>query len=139
MTICDLCRRRTGVRFVDNYWTCAECAEDYTLKIELEASSTRFVLHLEGLISGEPHEYAYGYVVSYDPDVHRLDGGYDGGELIITHDRQHARMFASWSEAFNCWRSSPRCLCHAHRQDGELNRPLTAFNAEIMPVALCMK
>jgi hypothetical protein len=139
MKICDLCRKREGVRFVDNFWACAECVEDYLLKIELEANNTRYVLHLEGLVSGEAHEYVYGYVVSYDPDVHRLDGGYDRGELILTHDRQRARMFASWREAFNCWRSSPRCLCHARQQDGEVNRPLAKFHPEIKPVALCPK
>jgi len=139
MLICDLCRKREGVRFVDDYWTCANCAEDYLLKIELEASETRYLLHLIGLVDGGYHVYADSYVVSYDPDAHRADGTYDGGYLIVTKDKAKARMFVSWSEAFNLWRSSPSCLCHARRQDGMLNRPLTAFHAQIVSYSLCPK
>ena len=107
------------------------------MKIETETSDTRFVLQLTCLVDGGHHEYAGSYLVSYDPDVHRPDGTYDGGQLIVTRDKDEARMFVSWSEAFHCWRSSPSCLCHARRQDGLPNRPLTAFDAAITSVTLC--
>jgi hypothetical protein len=38
MKICDLCRKREGVRFVDNFWTCIECCCEYMRKVSREGT-----------------------------------------------------------------------------------------------------
>lgn len=73
-----------------------------------------------------PHEYSGGYVVSYDPEYHLPSGDYDGGDLVTTPDRDKATHF-TMDEAFALWRSGPTCPCHRLQDDGEPNRPLTAF------------
>jgi hypothetical protein len=90
-------------------------------------------LKLVGLITGEPHDYAGQYVVSYDADHHLPDGDYDGGRLVCTPDQAKATDFTA-ADAFRTLQSSPHCICHHLRADGQLNRPLTAFTAEIAEI-----
>jgi hypothetical protein len=87
-------------------------------------------IRLVSLATGEPHEMAGQYVVSYDADYHLPDGSYDGGNLVCTADRAAATEF-SRQAAFELWRASPTCDCHRTRSDGLPNRPLSAFSVEI--------
>lgn len=84
-------------------------------------------IRIVGTAAGGWNEYNGQYIVSYDPDVHRANGEYDGGKLICTSDPEQAPLFPI-EDAFQLWRSGPNCKCHRLRPDGEPNRPLTAFN-----------
>ena len=88
-------------------------------------------LRLGKLANGENHDAEGQYVISYDPDYHLPDGSYDGGALELTDDPNLAGKFGS-DEAMMIWQASPSCRCHKLRPDGERNRPLTAFHAEII-------
>jgi hypothetical protein len=88
------------------------------------------LLRLLATCRGVPHPREGQYVVSYDPEYHEPDGGYDGGWLVTTSDRAKATRFTI-EEATDLWRSGPTCLCHRLRADGKTNRPLTAFHADI--------
>jgi hypothetical protein len=79
-----------------------------------------------GTVAGKWHPCTGKYIVSYDPDVHRENGEYDGGHLICTRDPEQAALLPI-QEAFDLWQSGPHCECHRLREDGEPNRPLTAF------------
>ena len=83
-------------------------------------------LKLIALASGEEHEMAGQYVVSYDPQYHHPDGSYDGGNLVCTGNPDEAGDFTP-AQAIKLWRSGPTCKCHRMRLDGQPNRPLTAF------------
>jgi len=88
-------------------------------------------VRLLALSDGSLHEQSFQYVIAYNPDLHREDGAYDGGDLITTFDPAAAARFATIEEAMALWRAQPSCGCHATRPDGCPNRPLTAFNVEI--------
>lgn len=66
------------------------------------------------------------YVKQYDPTFHPQGEPYDGGLLVVTPNRDEARQFESTAEALAYWRQS-----HGIREDGQPNRPLTAFDCEI--------
>ena len=88
-------------------------------------------IYFHSLRTGGSHPVTGNFLVSYDPEVHRPDGSYGGGNLFITLDPSKARNFASFEEAIELLKSSPSCTCHALRPDGKPNRPLTAFNCEL--------
>lgn len=89
-------------------------------------------LRLLDLAAAAHHDLEGRYVVSYDPEYHLPDGTYDGGKLETSHDVKDAMVFASIGDAFGFWKSGPSCRCHMVRMDGKPNRPLTAFNMEIV-------
>lgn len=84
-------------------------------------------IRLMGLAGGGAHPMNWQYLVQYDPDLHEENGDYNGGLLVCTHDPEEATWFTV-EEAFHLWQSAPSCKCHRLRPDGELNKPLTAFN-----------
>jgi hypothetical protein len=88
-------------------------------------------IKLIGLVTGDDHPASGRYVVCYDAEEHRPDGGYDGGYLATTGNPNMAKRFETAEAAWRYWRSGPTCRCHRTRPDGEPNRPLTAFTAEI--------
>jgi hypothetical protein len=87
-------------------------------------------LRLLTLATGQVHEYSGQFVVFYDPEFHNEDGSYDGGLLKTTLNLAEAARF-DFDDAIALWKSGPTCECHRLRPDGGLNRPLSAFNAEI--------
>lgn len=88
-------------------------------------------LKLLDTAKGVLHPASFHYVAYYDPEYHLPNGEYDGGELRTTMDPKKAMVFADVSDATALWRAHPTCPCHQYREDGELNRPLTAFHVEV--------
>lgn len=80
------------------------------------------------LADGTPHEHTNTFVVEYDPHYVPPDGEYDGGLLLTTRDINKAKDFETFRELTEYWKQS-----HGTRIDGEPNRPLTAFNVEVVP------
>jgi hypothetical protein len=64
------------------------------------------------------------YLRSYDPEA--FDGRGDAG---WTTNLDAAMVFPDSAAAFACWRQQPRC--RPLREDGQPNRPLTAFTVEV--------
>lgn len=89
-------------------------------------------VHLLGLTNGDPHELADTWLVSYDPNHHTESGDYDGGDLVTTRDKEAAHDFPDIMQAIEAWKAGPTCRCHRLRPDGLPNRPLTAFNVEVL-------
>lgn len=91
------------------------------------------VMLIHGLINGPPTPFDGEYLVEYDPDRPSLSP--DGHPMIAhirtTPDPAQARVFASGSEAMECWRQ--QSTRDPVRPDGRPNRPLTAFTVEIKP------
>ena len=79
------------------------------------------VIKLVGTVAGVPTEFDGKYVKAYDP-TYRHPDGYDGGILEVTENRDEAMQFPSMKEARAKWREA-----YGWRQDGEPNRPLTAW------------
>lgn len=90
------------------------------------------IIRIVGCVNGQPHPYNGKYVKDYDPTYHLPDGEYDGGILELTDNRAEAMRFSDPVEAMEKWRQPAGCHCHGVRDDGELNRPLTAWNAEML-------
>jgi hypothetical protein len=84
-------------------------------------------LRIVGLVNGGSTPFDNQWLVSYDPDYHLPDGSYDGSDLRTSPDEADARQFADVRVAVDYWRQS-----HGTRIDGKPNRPLTAFNVEIV-------
>lgn len=82
-----------------------------------------FVLYVHRIVSTE--ESVNRFVRSYDPNA---QDGY--GEVELTADKLKAKQFSDSTSAFEFWRqqSTVRPL----REDGEPNRPLTAYTVEIV-------
>ena len=90
-------------------------------------AEARFTIQLLETKLGAAHPMTGQYVQSYDPEVHRPDGSYDGGRLICTRDPAKAGVF-DFDSALALWKAGPTCACHRLRADGKPNRPLTAFD-----------
>jgi len=90
-------------------------------------ATLKFDIRMDGVMDD-----LYGrYLVSYDPEHHLPDGGYDGGDLQTADDRERA-LVAPREYLLAAWRSGPTCACHRTRPwDGQPNRPLTAYCAVI--------
>jgi hypothetical protein len=89
------------------------------------------VILLVGTVAGVPTEFDGKYVKLYDPTYVHPDG-YDGGILEVTSDKCEAMQFpdagaacAKWMQAYG-WRED----------DGEPNRPLTAWNVSVEEVQI---
>jgi hypothetical protein len=86
-----------------------------------------FTIKLIDRVDGEPTEYDGKYLVDYDPTPRR-DGEGEFVHLIVTEAREQARQFPTLDEALRFYRLASR---NGPRADGELDRPLTAYSAEI--------
>jgi hypothetical protein len=73
------------------------------------------------LFPGQPKSLLGAYLREYDPEA---AGG--RGSHSWSHDITEAMVFPSLAEAHALWTAVP--VCHPVRDDGELNRPLTAFS-----------
>lgn len=67
------------------------------------------------------------YVKRFDPDAKQ-----GRGELVATPDVHDALTFASTTEAHAFWVQTSKV--QPVRSDGKPNRPLTAYNVELLPV-----
>lgn len=84
------------------------------------------ILKLVATVQGVPTEFDGKYVAAYDPSWVN-PRGYDGGILEVTDDPAAALRFAGAAEALAKWREP-----YGRREDGEPNRPLTAWSVEIL-------
>lgn len=86
------------------------------------------VLKIVGLTEETPTSFDDQYLVEYDPTRQGVDP--DGlpmsAHLVCTPHRDQARVFETSLDALETWR-----LQHGLRDDGEPNRPLTAFTVTI--------
>jgi hypothetical protein len=85
---------------------------------------------MQGLVrheDGTLDEGQYGWLRAYDPAAHA-----GRGECSWTADPEHALRFESLTAAFECWQQVPHN--RPTRTDGKPNRPLAAFNVEILPL-----
>jgi hypothetical protein len=90
-----------------------------------------YIIQVVERVDGDQRK-AGQFVKAYDPTVHRKDGGYNGGLLEFTPDRQQALAFEDVGEALEKWRQPAGCACHGRRSDSKLNRPLTAYTVEVV-------
>jgi hypothetical protein len=91
------------------------------------------ILQVISRCDGYPSRFDGQYVKAYDPTVHLLNGGYDGGLLETTADKTEAMLFADAAVALEKWRQPAGCPCHGVRPwDGKPNRPLTAFHCAVL-------
>lgn len=81
---------------------------------------------LAGIVTGPGHPPALGdYLVTADVEAH--DGR---GSVTWSADPGQALLFDNHLEAFNFWRQ--QSTLRPVRPDGQPNRPLTAFSAEVV-------
>jgi hypothetical protein len=73
-----------------------------------------------------------GYLKSFDPDVHHPSKPYPTADLRTTLSQSDALRFAHHGLAFEFWRQQSHV--QPLRPDGQPNRPLTAYHAEIIEV-----
>lgn len=85
------------------------------------------MLYLIGLVNGGSTPVDHSYVVDYDPARRFRDGS---PYLTWTKDQGKARTFASSAAALAYWKQDTGMK----RADGKPDRPLTAFNAEVLKV-----
>ncbi len=83
------------------------------------------VIKLLGLASGGEHPDAGRWLASFDPDA--IEGR---GLVTGTDDRAQALRFSNAAAAMRFWRQ--RSKRRPTRQDGQPNRPLTAFTVEFV-------
>lgn len=86
----------------------------------------QYVIRLEAK-AGTVIDPRGSYLAAYDPDAY--DGG---GYAEWTKVMAQALRFASAGEAMACWRQ--QSMVRPLRDDGEPNRPLTAYSVTIEPV-----
>ncbi|HEY1897578.1 MAG TPA: hypothetical protein VGG62_14960 [Terracidiphilus sp.] len=123
-----------------HYVVCRECGKEFhydwgRMKLGRErvapAAQKRtvqmFTIKLIDRVDGEPTEYDGKYLVDYDPTPRR-DGEGEFVHLIVTEARDQARQFSTLDEALRFYRLASR---NGPRADGEPDRPLTAYSAEI--------
>jgi hypothetical protein len=83
-------------------------------------------MRIVGLADGRPTEDAGRYLVLCDVDAR--DGR---GEVTTTPNRADARLFATIAQLLAYWRR--QSTVQPRRDDGEPNRPLTAYTIETEP------
>lgn len=89
----------------------------------------KVVLKLLTTIRGQVTEFDGKYLVAYDPAYHPPGEEYDGGLLEVTDDINRAMQFENAAAALAKWRES-----YGIREDGEPNRPLSAWSVEVLPI-----
>jgi hypothetical protein len=87
------------------------------------------VIRLIATEAGFPTEYDGQYVKRYDPTYVHPVYGYDGGILEVTSDLREAQRYADAGAALAAW-ARP----YGVREDGQPNRPLTAWTIEVEPL-----
>jgi hypothetical protein len=87
---------------------------------------TEYVIRLLGFAVGPLFDVPQ-FLAAYDPEAH--DGQ---GQATGTLRLAEALRFPSFKAATDCWRSIPDS--RPAREDGQPNRPLTAFHVEIIPI-----
>lgn len=85
------------------------------------------VLQIIEHAAGFPSTLSDLYVVECDVDAHN-----GRGSLVGSHNIDEAKRFANMREAMNYWRRVSR-VC-PFRDDGQPNRPLTAFTVTIVNI-----
>lgn len=92
------------------------------------------IVRIVGLVDGTPTDFDGQYIVEYDPSrvgTHPVTGGpMPVFHLVTTPDVARATRFVG-SEATELYLAVDRR--NPTRADGEPNRPLTAFTADIEP------
>lgn len=69
-----------------------------------------------------------GYLTAFDPDA------FDGrGYVNASANMRRALRFKSFGDAFECWKMQSDAV--PLRDDGEPNRPLTAYTVQIARIA----
>jgi hypothetical protein len=86
-----------------------------------------FIIRLYSLAHSPDILYPNKFLKSFDPDGNGGAGQYD-----TALDPKDAQFFKSTKDAIDVWRSSSKT--RPYRPDGESNRPLTAFNIEIVEI-----
>lgn len=88
------------------------------------------VIRILGLVNGGKTPFDGKYLVHYDPSTAGFDdNGYPMTALIeASADPQYAARFKTADEAMEYWRMTSGRI----REDGEPDRPLTAFTVEIL-------
>lgn len=89
----------------------------------------KVVLKLLTTARGQVTEFDNSYLQSYDASYHLPGGEYDGGLLEVTQDINQAMRFENAAAALAKWHEA-----YGIREDGEPNRPLTAWTVEILPI-----
>lgn len=89
------------------------------------------VIRIDTLSDGSPSSLDNTYVVEYDPSI--PTGVAPNGEemichLLVTPKVEEAKVFEDMPAAWEYWRQS-----YGVRDDGEPNRPLTAYTCEFVP------
>jgi hypothetical protein len=87
------------------------------------------ILKIVGLADG-PSDFDDSYVVEYDPTIPygvSPMGFTLNCHLVVTRDKSKARVYATMGEALEDWKRA-----YGLRPDGQPNRPLTAFNVEVL-------
>lgn len=85
---------------------------------------TGYIIAVLGIANNDEWFDPPRYLRSWDVEAH--DGR---GDADLTERLADAHVFASFQEAFDTWRSVPKC--RPLRADGEPNRPLTAFHVSV--------
>lgn len=87
------------------------------------------IIRLRGLANGAPHELDGQYVVRYDPCPFVEPDGQPSVLLDTTADVVKAKRYPDLTAAVREYRA-----VGGIRADGLPDRPMTAFNAEFIPV-----
>lgn len=103
---------------------------DQSHPAERATASRPKVIRLLERTDGRATEHTGRYLVYFSPDRHN-GPDYEGGTLITTAVKAHAQRFADARAALEYWKQSPTCPCHAIREDGRPNRPLTAYTVTV--------
>src|SRR5262245_29112043 len=90
------------------------------------AEEIMVVIKCAGFANGMKCSVLHQYLESYNPD-----GDARKPLSVWTKNVWRARRFADAGEAFECWRQVRKS--DPVREDGQPNRPLTAFSIEVLP------
>ena len=90
---------------------------------------SKVVLKLLETATGLPTEYDNKFLEFYDPTYCPDGMPYDGGILLVTSDPNQAMQFPNAAAAVAKWREA-----FGTREDGQPNRPLSAWTVEVLPL-----
>jgi hypothetical protein len=85
------------------------------------------VIRIVGDATGHRTSVDGTFVKTFDPDAHK-----GRGFLTTTTDVKEAMTFESTTAAHAFWTQTSKV--QPMRSDGKPNRPLTAYNVELMPI-----
>lgn len=87
------------------------------------------ILRAYGPLYMPPHQHVTGYVKSYHPDA---TDGTEYGDLEFTQNPRDALRFTDAVAVLEFLNQTPKA--HPVRYDGQPNRPIMAFDIELIPV-----